>query len=93
MLADTALAPDFSLQALARRTDGLSGSDLRETCRNAAMQPVRELMRSQGAAGLEKARAQGFPVRPVTLADFVVHDSHAYAHVDASRKPKDEPVD
>jgi SpoVK/Ycf46/Vps4 family AAA+-type ATPase len=53
MLAKTKVSSDFSLETLARRTDGLSGSDLRETCRNAAMVPVREVMRSKGAKGKE----------------------------------------
>lgn len=46
MLKDTKLSPDFSIQTLAAQTEGLSGSDLRELCRNAAMVPVREFMRS-----------------------------------------------
>ena len=46
MLKDTKLSPDFSLENLAEQADGLSGSDLRELCRNAAMVPVREFMRS-----------------------------------------------
>ena len=61
MLAHTKLSDSFSIQALARRTDGLSGSDLRETCRNAAMVPVREVMREKGqagTAGLEAARKE-----------------------------------
>ncbi|WVQ83027.1 hypothetical protein IAT38_005165 [Cryptococcus sp. DSM 104549] len=89
VLAHTKLAPDFSIKQLAIRTDGLSGSDLRETCRNAAMVPVRELMREKGRAGkegLEAAQKEGFKVRPLTMSDFVLHDSHAYAHVDPSRK-------
>ena len=45
MLKDTRLAADFPLALLAERTDGLSGSDLKELCRNAAMVPMRELMR------------------------------------------------
>lgn len=53
MLATTQLEPGFSLDTLARKTDGLSGSDLRETCRNAAMRPVRELMREKGAMGIQ----------------------------------------
>ena len=57
MLAHTNLAPGFSLTTLARRTDGLSGSDLRETCRNAAMAPVRELMREKGRSGKEGLEA------------------------------------
>lgn len=59
MLAHTRLDPTLSMETLARRTDGLSGSDLRETCRNAAMAPVREVMRENGASGkegLEQAR-------------------------------------
>jgi SpoVK/Ycf46/Vps4 family AAA+-type ATPase len=57
MLSHTHLAPDFSIDVLARRTDGLSGSDLRETCRNAAMAPVRELMREKGRSGKEGLEA------------------------------------
>ncbi|EIW73450.1 hypothetical protein TREMEDRAFT_59618 [Tremella mesenterica DSM 1558] len=89
MLAHTKLSSDFSIQALARRTDGLSGSDLRETCRNAAMVPVREVMRdkgSRGKEGLQAARDEGFHLRPLTLDDFTPHDSHAYSHVEPSRR-------
>lgn len=46
MLKDTKLSPDFSFEDLAEQADGLSGSDLKELCRNAAMVPVREFMRS-----------------------------------------------
>jgi ATP-dependent 26S proteasome regulatory subunit len=46
MLKGTKLSPDFSFETLADQADGLSGSDLRELCRNAAMVPVREFMRS-----------------------------------------------
>lgn len=65
MLATTPLEPGFSIDALAQRTDGLSGSDLRETCRNAAMRPVRELMRekgSMGIKGMEEAKKEVSPV-------------------------------
>ncbi|GMK57341.1 hypothetical protein CspeluHIS016_0401750 [Cutaneotrichosporon spelunceum] len=86
MLAHTKLAPGFSIDDLARRTDGLSGSDLKETCRNAAMVPVREFMREQGGSGLEAAKRDGFKIRPLEISDFAVHDSHAYAHVDPSKK-------
>ncbi|WVO18156.1 hypothetical protein L204_105859 [Cryptococcus depauperatus] len=89
MLSHTQLAPGFSIEQLAIRTDGLSGSDLRETCRNAAMVPVRELMREKGnngIAGLAEAQKEGFKVRPLNLNDFIAHDSHAYAHVDPSRR-------
>lgn len=46
MLKDTQVSPEFSMGALAELTEGYSGSDLREMCRNAAMVPVREYVRS-----------------------------------------------
>lgn len=49
MLKETELEIDFSLDELARGTDGLSGSDLKELCRNAAMVPVREYMKKMEA--------------------------------------------
>lgn len=45
MLKDTKLDPSLTLDVLAAKTTGLSGSDLRELCRSAAMVPVRECMR------------------------------------------------
>ena len=48
MLKDTPLEPSFPFYALAERAAGLSGSDLRELCRNAAMVPVREYVRETG---------------------------------------------
>jgi SpoVK/Ycf46/Vps4 family AAA+-type ATPase len=45
MLKDTNLAPDFPFDDLVEISGTLSGSDLKELCRNAAMVPVREFMR------------------------------------------------
>ena len=56
MLKDTKLDPDFPLVELGEHTDGYSGSDLKELCRNAAMVPMRELMRSAGSDKAELAR-------------------------------------
>lgn len=48
------LDPAFALDALVAQTQGMSGSDLKELCRNAAMVPVREFMQSDaGKAHLE----------------------------------------
>lgn len=60
MLKDTKLSPDFSITVLAEQTEGLSGSDLRELCRNAAMVPVREFMRSStdNPKALEKGQLE-----------------------------------
>ncbi|TEB39975.1 ATPase [Coprinellus micaceus] len=76
MLKDTKTAPDFSTELLARQTDGLSGSDLRELCRGAAMVPVREYMRSaaHNEELLAKGQLDGFDLRPLCLEDFFVQD-------------------
>lgn len=46
MLKDTKLDPSLTVDVLAAKTTGFSGSDLRELCRSAAMVPVRECMRA-----------------------------------------------
>jgi ATPase family AAA domain-containing protein 1 len=45
MLRDVPLASNFPIRLLAEYSKGKSGSDLKELCRNAAMLPVRELVR------------------------------------------------
>jgi len=76
MLKDTQLAQGFQMTSLAEVTEGHSGSDLREICRNAAMVPVREFMRS--AEGneelLAKGQLEGFKLRPLALEDFFAQD-------------------
>ncbi|PWN19649.1 putative MSP1-intra-mitochondrial sorting protein [Microstroma glucosiphilum] len=60
MLKDSQLDPKkFKLADIVRRSNGLSGSDLKELCRNAAMIPVREYLRSkEGIESLKQARSQ-----------------------------------
>ena len=54
MLRDMILDPAFDVEVLARKAEGLSGSDLKELCRNAASIPVREEMRKlQGKTHVE----------------------------------------
>ncbi|KAG6839316.1 hypothetical protein C0991_003755 [Blastosporella zonata] len=76
MLKDTKVSPDFSMVTLAAQSEGCSGSDLREMCRNAAMVPVREYLRN--AAGnpevFEKGQDEGFDLRSLTLDDFFASD-------------------
>lgn len=80
MLKDIKLAPNFDMNTLVRRTDGLSGSDLKEACRNAAMVPVREHMRAHqsaidGSVDLEAIKKGNFEIRPLRLSDFLQSDN------------------
>ncbi|TFY63816.1 hypothetical protein EVJ58_g3022 [Rhodofomes roseus] len=76
MLQDTELAEDFSMHKLAEETDGLSGSDLKELCRNAAMRPMREFIRESDDDHelLSRSQDEGFKLRPLTLPDFFAPD-------------------
>jgi hypothetical protein len=59
MLRDIPTDPSLDVDTLAKRTDGLSGSDLRELCRNAALIPVRDYMRHKtGDEDLEEEKAK-----------------------------------
>lgn len=58
MLDGTKLEPDFPWDLLASATDNLSGSDLKELCRNAAMVPVREYLRDHVGQESVMAKAQ-----------------------------------
>lgn len=46
ILKDTKLSPDFDMDRLVTETEGMSGSDIKEACRDAAMVPVREVIKS-----------------------------------------------
>ena len=58
MLKGVPLAPNFPMQILAEYSRGKSGSDLKELCRNAAMLPVRELVRQAKGDVTLLARSQ-----------------------------------
>ncbi|CCM03726.1 uncharacterized protein FIBRA_05872 [Fibroporia radiculosa] len=76
MLKDTDLDKTFSLHRLAQESEGLSGSDLKELCRNAAMRPMREFIREAGDDRELLARCQedDFRLRALTLGDFFQSD-------------------
>ncbi|KAI0292414.1 AAA-domain-containing protein [Russula brevipes] len=73
---DVSLAPSFPIRALAEYSKGKSGSDLKELCRNAAMLPVRELVRKAkgNVALLARGQEEGFNLRPLTIEDFLDPD-------------------
>ncbi|SPC65607.1 probable MSP1 - intra-mitochondrial sorting protein [Ustilago sp. UG-2017b] len=56
MLSATPLDSNFSISDLVKRTEGYSGSDLKELCRNAAMRPVREFLRQGKESVAERRR-------------------------------------
>ncbi|OZJ03728.1 hypothetical protein BZG36_04153 [Bifiguratus adelaidae] len=92
MLKDVDLSPQFEMEALVRRTAGYSGSDLKELCRNAAMIPVREFVRSvepTSGAGIASADLDGVDlenknIRPLELEDFFAVDEATLAAAGAS---------
>ncbi|OLL26258.1 putative AAA domain-containing protein [Neolecta irregularis DAH-3] len=75
MLRNSLLEESFPLDSLVMRTTGLSGSDIKEIVRNAAMAPLREFVRQKGASReeLAKAAAEGIELRPLAINDFHVN--------------------
>jgi ATPase family AAA domain-containing protein 1 len=76
MLQDVQLEPSFSIHDLAARTSGLSGSDLKEICRTAAMRPFREQIASgafelaaQSSSSLPPSSLSASPSSPAIAAD------------------------
>ncbi|KAJ3100234.1 hypothetical protein HDU97_002418 [Phlyctochytrium planicorne] len=69
LLCQVELERGFDFPQLVRRTEGLSGSDLKELCRNAAMIPVREAIRATGGE-VRNVDSSKLKVRPLRLSDF-----------------------
>lgn len=71
ILKDTKVDPDqFDLEYITRVTAGMSGSDIKEACRDAAMVPVREFIRAQRERGVSMSGVQPESVRGVRTEDF-----------------------
>lgn len=62
---------DFEVSKLAEFTEGLSGSDLQELCRNAAMNSTREYIRRNIKEGKKIDQTDDIILRPLNLNDFV----------------------
>ncbi|KAG9286580.1 hypothetical protein G9A89_005348 [Geosiphon pyriformis] len=77
MLNDQSLDPEFDYDQLVAKTANFSGSDLKEACRNAAMIPVREYMRSHAAPDgeLNNIDPESLKIRPISMKDFFVQDT------------------
>lgn len=74
---------DFDLEYLVRVTAGMSGSDIKEACRDAAMVPVREFIRQKKAAGAQMDAVNPSDVRGLRTADFF----GSAGGIQVSRKP------
>jgi SpoVK/Ycf46/Vps4 family AAA+-type ATPase len=72
VLQDTKTDPEhFNLDYVARITAGLSGSDIKEACRDAAMVPVREYMRQHRESGKAMSTVDPRQFRGIRSDDFL----------------------
>ncbi|KAJ3577900.1 hypothetical protein NPX13_g2669 [Xylaria arbuscula] len=71
LLKDTKTEPGhFNMDYIARVTAGMSGSDIKEACRDAAMAPVREYIREHRASGSSMSSIDPTKVRGMRTEDF-----------------------
>jgi ATPase family AAA domain-containing protein 1 len=71
ILKDTKLDPQyFDIDFLIRVSAGLSGSDIKEACRDAAMVPMREYIKAKKADGTLRKGVNPEEVRGVRTTDF-----------------------
>ncbi|KAI0840841.1 AAA-domain-containing protein [Hypoxylon sp. FL0890] len=70
ILKDTKTDPSFNVDYIARVTAGMSGSDIKEACRDAAMAPVREYIREHRASGSSMSAIDPSKVRGIRTEDF-----------------------
>lgn len=86
ILKDTKTDPEhFDIEYLTRVMAGMSGSDIKEACRDAAMVPVREFIKEQRERGVAMSGVRSENVRGVRTEDFfgrkgggqIIKDNHA----------------
>lgn len=71
VLKDTKVDKEsFDLEYLVRVTASMSGSDIKEACRDAAMVPVREFIRQKKASGARMETINATEVRGLRTSDF-----------------------
>ncbi|RFU77023.1 gpi inositol-deacylase [Trichoderma arundinaceum] len=70
-------AEKFDLDHVSKITAGMSGSDIKEACRDAAMAPVREYMRQHGRDG-SKRPVDPAHFRGIRTDDFLKHPGDQY---------------
>ena len=80
----------FDLEYVVRIMAGMSGSDIKEACRDAAMAPVRELIRHKRQAGARMDAIQPGEVRGIRTEDFFVR-AGSVQQIQESRKQRERP--
>ncbi|RDW79674.1 putative ATPase family AAA-containing protein 1 [Coleophoma cylindrospora] len=102
ILKDTKTDPEnFDIEYLTRVMAGMSGSDIKEACRDAAMVPVREFIRAQREMGVAMAGVKADAVRGVRTEDFfgrkgggqIIKDNHARHSGKSAKKQVEEQDD
>lgn len=88
ILKDTRIdKSNFDLEYLVRVTAGMSGSDIKEACRDAAMVPVREFIRQKRALGEQMGAVNPGEVRGLRTQDFFGSASGAQGQLERQEKP------
>ncbi|KAK9461916.1 P-loop containing nucleoside triphosphate hydrolase protein [Lipomyces oligophaga] len=74
MLKGTILDSDFNYDSLALKMSGMSGSDIKEACRDAVMVPAREFFKDRYSDGkFDPATSEeSLKMRPLRTSDFFV---------------------
>ena len=71
LLKDTKIdSENFDMDYVTRVMAGMSGSDIKESCRDAAMSPVREYIREQRQKGVAMTGVRPDSVRGIRTSDF-----------------------
>ncbi|CAH6721380.1 outer mitochondrial transmembrane helix translocase [[Candida] jaroonii] len=70
ILNDSKLSSDFDIDTIVNHTKGYSGSDLKELCREAALNSMRDFIKSNYAGG-KKLNTNKPDVKPLKTSDFL----------------------
>lgn len=69
ILENEPVGPDVNMEAIAKLTEGFSGSDLRELCRNASLYRVRDYLRNHIEES-EEDEVYHDALRPISMEDL-----------------------
>ncbi|KAK2741518.1 hypothetical protein FQN55_008270 [Onygenales sp. PD_40] len=78
---------NFDLDFLVKAMSGMSGSDIKEACRDAAMVPIRELIRSKRDSGVTMETVNPSEVRGLRTDDFFKRAGGVRVLNEPARKP------